>query len=145
MMPRPRLSQSQLVQAKVWVLALLVTSVHGLNCYSCVTSHEPDCLSSIPVTCSTGQVCSNTVYRRGYGLGLLYTKGCEDELQCIRLANLNTAAHCEHVPSQCQHCCSQDLCNGASDRLGVTRISKFLHGLLVTVCLLGTFFILRIM
>ncbi|RUS82590.1 hypothetical protein EGW08_009664 [Elysia chlorotica] len=139
-MPNLRLTQHQKDLANIWMLALLVTSVQTLECYSCVTSHGPDCLSSSTVTCPAGQVCSNTVYRRGYSLGLLYTKGCEDELQCVRLANLNSAAYCDHAPSQCQYCCSGDLCNGAATPPSVSGNFKIRHWLTMTGCLLfGTF------
>lgn len=113
---------SVLMLLKIFMLTMLFNAVRGLNCYSCVTSQAPSCLSSPQVTCASGQVCGNTVYRRGYSLGLLYTKGCENELQCLRLANLNSATYCDYAPSQCQYCCSQDLCNAG--RSGVVKNSR---------------------
>ncbi|GFS25033.1 hypothetical protein ElyMa_003431800 [Elysia marginata] len=63
-------------------------------------------------------------------------KGCEDELDCLRLANLNSQVYCDNAPSQCQHCCSKDLCNTGIRPRVVAGDSRTLHLFCVAGCCL---------
>ncbi|ESO93959.1 hypothetical protein LOTGIDRAFT_153438 [Lottia gigantea] len=104
------------------LLPLEIPICEGLDCYQCIEGWTSESCTDSIITCSAGDICSNTVTRKQF-YGRLYNKGCMRPNQCYDLQLLNNRKTCQETPSTCVFCCEGRLCNKA----------ETVHGLPMTI------------
>nr|XP_046272876.1 lymphocyte antigen-6, epidermis isoform X2 [Scatophagus argus] len=95
----------------VTLLALFVT-VESLSCYTCDVSILGYCFRSASVNCTAPQnSCFTSVADFSADLLPIHAKGCIEESACKNETNMSILTVKYNITT---HCCSTNLCNGAT-------------------------------